>query len=56
MSVPVQLGLGLFFAYLLFQKVKGRELFRLVFFLPYVTSTVASAAVWTYLITPTGAS
>lgn len=52
MSVPVQLGLGLFFAYLLFQKVRGRELFRLVFFLPYVTSTVASAAVWTYLYNP----
>jgi ABC-type sugar transport system permease subunit len=52
MSVPVQLGLGLFFAYLLFQKVRGRELFRLVFFLPYVTSTVASAAVWSYLYNP----
>lgn len=52
MSVPVQLGLGLFFAYLLFQRVRGRELFRLVFFLPYVTSTVASAAVWSYLYNP----
>jgi multiple sugar transport system permease protein len=48
-SVPVQLGLGLVLAYLLFQKIRGRDAFRVVFFLPYVTSTVASSAVWAYL-------
>src|SRR5579859_4092786 len=51
-SVPLQLGLGLWIAYLLFQKVRGQEFFRVVFFLPYITSTVASAAVWSYLYSP----
>ncbi len=51
-SVPLQLGLGLILAYLLFQKIRGREAFRVLFFLPYITSTVASAAVWAYLYSP----
>src|SRR5437763_6903613 len=51
-SVPMQLLLGLFIAYLLFQKVKGQEAFRVLFFFPYITSTVASAAVWAYLYSP----
>jgi ABC-type sugar transport system permease subunit len=36
-SVPFQLGLGLVLAYILFQNLRGRELFRMIFFLPYVT-------------------
>ncbi len=52
LSVPVQLGLGLFLAYLLYQNIRGKELFRVMFFLPYITSTVASAAVWSYLYSP----
>jgi multiple sugar transport system permease protein len=51
-SVPLQLGLGLFIAYLLYQKVRGQEFFRVVFFMPYITSTVATAAVWSYLYSP----
>lgn len=51
-SVPLQLGLGLFLAYLLYQKLRGQSGFRLVMFLPYITSTVASAAVWSYLYSP----
>lgn len=51
-SVPLQLGLGLWIAYLLYQKVRGQEFFRVVFFMPYITSTVASAAVWSYLYSP----
>ncbi|MGI9145186.1 MAG: carbohydrate ABC transporter permease [Chloroflexota bacterium] len=51
-SVPLQLGLGLWIAYLLYQKVRGQEIFRVLFFLPYITSTVASAAVWSYLYSP----
>ncbi len=51
-SVPVQLALGLVLAYLLFQKIRGRDVFRVTFFLPYITSTVASAAVWSYLYSP----
>ena len=51
-SVPVQLGLGLVLAYLLFQKVRGQEAMRVMFFMPYITSSVASAAVWAYLYSP----
>jgi ABC-type sugar transport system permease subunit len=51
-SVPLQLSLGLGLAYLLFQKIRGRELLRIIYFLPYITSTVASAAVWSYLYSP----
>src|SRR6202022_3730769 len=39
-------------AYLLYQKVRGQEVFRVLFFLPYITSPVASAAVWSYLYSP----
>lgn len=51
-SVPLQLGLALFIAYLLFQKIKGQGALRVMYFLPYITSTVASAAVWSYLYSP----
>jgi multiple sugar transport system permease protein len=51
-SVPVQLALGLTLAYLLFQPVRARATFRVIFFLPYITSTVASSAVWSYLYSP----
>lgn len=51
-SVPVQLGLGLFIAYLLFQKIRGQQAFRVLVFLPYITSTVASAAIWGQLYNP----
>ena len=51
-SIPLQLGLGLFLAYLLFQKVRGQDTLRVMFFFPYITSTVASAAVWAYLYSP----
>lgn len=51
-SVPMQLGLALVIAYLLFQKIRGKEILRVAFFLPYITSTVASAAVWGYLYSP----
>lgn len=51
-AVAVQLSLALLLACLLFQNVRGRDGFRVLFFLPYITSTVASAAVWSYLYSP----
>ena len=48
-TVPVQLTIALFLSVLLFQKLKGSELFRIIFFLPYVTPAVASAAVFKQL-------
>jgi multiple sugar transport system permease protein len=51
-AVPLQLGIGLFLAVVLFQRIRGQEAFRVLLFLPYITSTVASAAVWSYLYSP----
>ncbi len=45
-TVPFQIGFSLFLAILLFQKLPGSAVFRMLFFLPYVTPTVASAAVF----------
>src|SRR5450759_901281 len=51
-SVPIQLFIALMLAVLLFQKIRGKGLFRLALFLPYGTSTVASAAVLARLYSP----
>jgi multiple sugar transport system permease protein len=45
-TVPFQLSISLFLAVLLFQQLRGSEFFRMLFFLPYVTPFVASAAVF----------
>jgi multiple sugar transport system permease protein len=50
LTVPVQLSLGLALAYLLFHEVKrGKALYRLIYFLPYIAPTVATAAVFTII-------
>ncbi|MFN8515801.1 MAG: sugar ABC transporter permease [Thermomicrobiales bacterium] len=48
-TVPLTMAIALLLAYLLFQKVRFLSFFRTVYFLPYVTSTVAAAAVWTWI-------
>ncbi len=45
-TVPVQLTVALFLSVLLFQKMRGSEFFRIIFFLPYVTPAIASATVF----------
>jgi multiple sugar transport system permease protein len=45
-TVPWQLAIGLLLAVLLFQKVPGSNLFRILYFIPYVTPGIASAAVF----------
>jgi ABC-type sugar transport system permease subunit len=45
-SIPVQIALSLVLAYLLFQKIRGQELFRMIYFLPYITPVVATAVVF----------
>ena len=42
-SIPIQLGLALALAHILFQKIRGREFFRIIFFVPYVTPVIATA-------------
>lgn len=47
LTVPLQLLLGLLLAYLLFNEVKwGKAGFRIIYFLPYVAPTIATAAVF----------
>lgn len=45
-TVPVQLAIALLLAVLLYQKIGGSAAFRMVYFLPYVTPVIASAAVF----------
>jgi len=45
-AIPLQLTLGLVLAYVLFHHVRLKGLFRTIFFLPYVTPSVAAAVVF----------
>jgi multiple sugar transport system permease protein len=45
-TVPFQLGISLVLATLLFQAIRGKGLFRLIYFMPYITPAVAAAAVF----------
>lgn len=46
-TVPVQLTLGLFLAYLLFSEIKwGKSLYRVVYFMPYIAPSVATSTVF----------
>jgi multiple sugar transport system permease protein len=51
-TVPVTMVIALVLAYLLFQGIRAKGLFRVIYFLPYITSTVASAAVWAWVYDP----
>lgn len=51
-SVPIQIVLALVLATLLFQRIRGQELFRMIYFLPYVTPSVAGAAIFRSLFSP----
>ena len=51
-SVPLELFLGLVIAYILFQNIRGKEFFRMLYFLPYVTPTIASAVVFATIFSP----
>jgi multiple sugar transport system permease protein len=48
-AVPFQLAIGLGLAYLLFQNLKGKTLFRMIFFLPYVMPFIATSIVFVLL-------
>jgi multiple sugar transport system permease protein len=45
-TVPLQLLLGLVIAYILFQNIRGKEVFRMLYFLPYITPAIATAVVF----------
>ncbi|MFJ9552256.1 carbohydrate ABC transporter permease [Nocardiopsis sp. NPDC101807] len=50
--LTVPMGMGLLGAYLLSRVRRGRTLFRIAFFIPYVVATVVSAAVWRQILSP----
>ncbi len=52
MTIPFEIAFGLIIAYLLFQKMRGRGVYRTIFYLPYITSTVAAAAVFEWIFHP----
>lgn len=45
-TVPIQLGVALVLAVMLFQKIQGQTFFRMVYFLPYIAPFVGTAAVF----------
>ena len=51
-TVPLEMAAGLALAVLLHQRLRLRGLFRLLYFLPYVTSQVAVALVWGWVFNP----
>lgn len=51
-TVPTGVGLALGAAVLLNQRLRGRAIFRTIYFLPVVTSTVAASIVWTWIFQP----
>ena len=51
-SVPIQLAIALVLAFILFQNIRGREGFRIIFFLPYITPVIATALVFRFIFSP----
>lgn len=53
LGVPTQIALGLGLALLLENvRGRGRDFFRALYFLPYITPTVAVAWVWSWILSP----
>jgi multiple sugar transport system permease protein len=48
-TVPVEMAVGLALAILLYKGLRARGLFRLVYFLPFITSQVALSLVWGWI-------
>lgn len=51
-TIPVQLSLGLLIAVLINKHCFGKNVLKAVYFLPYISSTVAIATVWMFLFQP----
>jgi len=50
-TVPIQLGVSLALAYILFQGIRGQGFFRLLYFMPYIAPSVATAVVFRRIFT-----
>jgi multiple sugar transport system permease protein len=53
-SVPLGLGLGLWFANLLNKRIRGRKLFRTLIYLPTLVPLVATAMIFKMVLAPSG--
>ncbi len=51
-TVPAEIAIALVLAFMLFQKIRGKELFRMIYFLPYITPVVATAVVFRTIFSP----
>ncbi len=51
-TVPIEMAAALVAAYLLFKPIRGRAIYRTLFYLPYITSLIAAATVWYYVFHP----
>ncbi|SDO67825.1 carbohydrate ABC transporter membrane protein 1, CUT1 family [Nakamurella panacisegetis] len=54
LSVPLTMALGLFFAVLLHAKIPGRTVYRVLFYIPVVTSWVVVSLLFKFLFTTDG--
>ncbi len=52
LSIAVQLPLALGLALMVHRGLRGRTVFRLIFFLPYVLSEVVTGVIWTFIYKP----
>jgi len=51
-TVPVEIVVSLVLAYLLFQKMRGRGVYRTLYYLPYITSAIAASVIFNWLMNP----
>lgn len=55
-TVPIQLSIGLMLAIMLFQKIRGQQAFRVIFFLPYITPIIGTSVVFRILFSQSPSS
>ena len=51
-TVPIEIVVSLLLAYLLFQKMRGRGIYRTLYYLPYITSVIAASVIFNWLMNP----
>jgi multiple sugar transport system permease protein len=49
LTVPVQLGVAMLLAYMLYQPIRGKGPLRIIYFIPYIAPAVATAGIFTVL-------
>lgn len=54
LSMPITIFLSLIIALLFYQEVKGKVVFRTIYFIPFVTSVVAVSLVWQWIFNDNG--